>query len=168
MRHFFLLIASACLSGCSLPFVAGHDPYAPTGDTEVMREARGETVAIQPITTVPGSIWPGPMQKMPSMADLVKQEAGEAWAEMPNRPPSVPQVAPVVPPLPQAAKPNSPLSDTAITARDAYKTVLLPDGRSEIVVPNGNGTNTLILSDGHVEIVPEEPLSLRSGQEKGR
>jgi hypothetical protein len=35
-----------------------------------------------------------------------------------------------------------------------YQTTTSPNGGSAIVVPNGNGTSTIIHSDGHIETVP--------------
>ena len=35
----------------------------------------------------------------------------------------------------------------------AYRTVTLPDGTTGIIVPNGNGTSTIIRPDGSVETV---------------
>jgi hypothetical protein len=36
----------------------------------------------------------------------------------------------------------------------AYQTITLPNGMTAIVVPNGNGTSTIIRSDGTVQTVP--------------
>jgi len=70
---------------------------------------------------------------------------------------------------PQAATPNAPPparnpagqvlqtpSGPGVTTggTSGYQTITTPGGGSAIVVPNGNGTSTIIYSDGRIETVP--------------
>lgn len=71
-----------------------------------------------------------------------------------------------VPSAPRAAGPgNAPVAGTQpyqtpqgvgvpTGGTSAYQTITLPNGTTAIVVPNGNGTSTVIRSDGTVETVP--------------
>jgi hypothetical protein len=87
-------------------------------------------------STPPGSNQPG-LAKLPA----------------PTSPPPVN----TAPPAPNAAgqviqTPNGPGVTTGGTG--SYQTTTTPGGGSAIVVPNGNGTSTIIHSDGRIETVP--------------
>ncbi len=193
MRRFALLgLCAVSLSGCAFPFwdrtpfVTGSDPYAPRGDTENMRRARGQQIAVPTLNPAAGNMWPGPIPRTPSMADLVKQE-GQGQLQPPQRlegqppsptlppqssaapPPTVQPVQPYIPPVPEAAPPTSeapaaPSSGQVVQTPQgqgvttggtgAFKTLTMPGGQTGIVVPNGNGTSTVIMSNGQVQTVP--------------
>ena len=70
---------------------------------------------------------------------------------------------------PQAASPNAPPparnpagqvvqtpGGPGVTTggTSGYRTMTTPGGGSAIVVPNGNGTSTVIYSDGRIETIP--------------
>jgi hypothetical protein len=196
MRRLVLLgLCSLGLSGCAfkswqhLPFYAGSDPYAPTGESENMRRARGQTVVVPPLSQQAGNVWPGPVKPIPSMEDLVKQERSGQLPpveRLPGQPeaPAVPapesgvapppSVQPVVPYVPPAAPPaqapatpapppppsagpviQTPQGPAVVSGgTGAFKSVTLPNGTTGIVVPNGNGTSTIIYSNGQVQTVP--------------
>jgi hypothetical protein len=197
MRRLALIgLCTVSLTGCAFnswdrpPFFAGSDPYAPNGDTENMRRARGQPIAVQKLTPMAGNMWPGPVPETPSMADLVKQERGGQLPQLqplPGQPPSAtmppPQgslapppplhpVQPVVPPVPNYAKPGGPgvaagpqtgevvqtPQGPAVTSGGSgtFKTITLPNGQTGIVVPNGNGTSTIIMSNGQVQTIPSK------------
>ena len=166
-------------SGIHLPFVSGADPYAPTGTSETVRRVQGHASAAAPLRPTPGNVWPGPIKAQPTLETLEQQPM-----ELPNQPsppplprgsstppsalPPVPSV-PRVPPVPKTetgipAPSGGPSSATTIPTRDgqavpsggtgAYRTVTLPNGTTGVMVPNGNGTSTIIRADGSVETVP--------------
>ena len=194
MRRLALLgLCAMSLTGCSFsfwdrpPFVTGSDPYAPSGNTENMRRARGQTVAVQPIPSSGGNMWPGPIPKTPSLADLVKQESQgqlpslQSQAGQPPSPTIPPRSSAAPPPTVQLTRPNIPAppqvagpppepapsgpntgqvvqtpGGQAVVSggTNAFKTVTMPNGQTGIVVPNGNGTSTIIMSNGQVQTVP--------------
>ena len=192
-RSALLALCAVSLTGCGYhfwdrpPFDTGSDPYAPSGETENMRRARGQPVAVQTLSPASGNMWPGPIQKTPSMADLVKQESqGQLppMQQLPGQPPSptlppenravpstpVQPVEPNIPPVPQAGAPPAPEASSgpntgqvvqtpggpSVTTggTGAFKTLTMPNGQTGILVPNGNGTSTIIMSNGQVQTVP--------------
>jgi hypothetical protein len=72
--------------------------------------------------------------------------------------PSVPQANNPVPPAPRnpAGQVYQTPGGPAVTngGTGGYQTTTTPGGGSSIVVPNGNGTSTIIHSDGTIETVP--------------
>ncbi len=185
------------LSGCGYstwaepPFSTGSNPHAPVSSSENMRRAMGEVVEVQPLTTEPGDVWPGPLAPEPTLEDIEKQGlqsqperpvpgSPEFQNQPPNLPPAVrrgsstpppndvPGLAPLPPPTPpQATIPTPPgrspagqvyptLNGPAVTngGTSGYQTTTTPGGGSAIVVPNGNGTSTIIHSNGTIETVP--------------
>ncbi|MGH7043818.1 MAG: hypothetical protein ACREFY_17060 [Acetobacteraceae bacterium] len=180
MRRSALLgLLCLVLSGCGLqpPFVAGPDPYRPAGDSETMQRVEGQPTSVPTLRQAPGNVWPGPVPAEPTLESLERQQL-----QLPDQatPPPLPQESgsstppapaltpvPVVPPVPHVAgTPAAPATrpTRAFPVRggvavpsggtSAYQTVTLPNGTTGIVVPNGNGTSTIIRSDGSVETVP--------------
>ena len=183
MRRPALLPGLICLalSGCGLqvhpPFTAGADPYRPAGNSETLLRVEGHAPPAQPLRPAPGDVWPGPVPAVPTLESLEQEHL-----QLPNQPAPPPLPAargssvppaealpplPVVPPVPRVA--GSPSASArpgtqAFPVRGgmavpgggtaAYRTVTLPDGTSGIMVPNGNGTSTIIRPDGTVETVP--------------
>jgi len=86
MRPIALLSLALTLSGCGYktwwnpPFSGGYNANQPVGDSENMRWARGQEPSVEPITTEPGDIWPGPLKPPPTLADL------EASGELTSQP----------------------------------------------------------------------------------
>jgi len=72
-------------------------------------------------------------------------------------PPSAPRSVDTTPP---ARSPAGQVTSTpqgpGVTSggTNSYQTITTPGGGSAIVVPNGNGTSTIIHSDGKIETVP--------------
>jgi len=182
MRRLALLGLCVTLSGCGfsawhqLPFVAGHDPYLPTGDSENLRRAEGIPTVVEPLHTEPGNLWPPPPQAEPTLETL-EQQGGQLPNEAtpppvpPMRgsstpPPQPPPAPTVIPPVPEVAAPPAPPSPSSPTVQTpsgpgavsgtggGYKTITLPNGTTGIVVPNGNGTSTVIYSNGTVQTIP--------------
>ena len=161
----FPLLVLLALTGCTqvhFPFLAGHDPYAPAGTGETMRRVNGQPPAVPRLATAAGNVWPKPIKAVPTLETLEQQQL-----TLPNQPvappvpgsnatpvarlpgiPAVPRVAPT-PPFTTTGGAGIPTGGTS-----GYRTIHLHDGTSAIVVPNGNGTSTIIRADGSVETVP--------------
>jgi hypothetical protein len=104
----------------------------------------GQTEPSPPPQVSHGSSTP-PGSNQPGLAPLPRQHAVVA----PPRGPSVPP-----PPAPGQVvqTPSGPGVTTGGT--QGYQTMTMPGGGSAIVVPNGNGTSTVIKSDGSIETIP--------------
>lgn len=160
----------------------GAVPNEPAGSSETFLRIRGQTVTVPPLLPEPGNVWPTDIKPDPSLQDMEKQQAEEirrggasaagAPANGPN--PAVnrannadrglpPPVTPPPPPTglrsPTVNTPNGPSVD--VTGRGTgrgYRQLQSPTpGGSGILVPNGNGTSTLIGPDGSVQTVPTRP-----------
>ncbi len=179
-----LLTLAGCGGGFStwhdLPFTTGSNPNLPPGDSENMRRAMGEPATVEPLTPEAGDVWPGPIKPPPTLQDLESQ-SGQAAEPLPpvdsSTPPgsTQPGLAPLpsatpattspgrstTTGMPSAATPQpgqvyqtgrGPAVSTGGTAN--YQTITTPGGGQSIVVPNGNGTSTIIHPNGTVETVP--------------
>jgi hypothetical protein len=182
MRRLVLLGCCIILSGCDfpewhhLPFTASPDPYLPKGNSENVLRAQGLPVNVQPLTAEPGNVWPPPPAAEPTLESL-EQEGGQLPNEavpppvpaqrgsstpppLPAPPPtSIPEVPPVASPNAPAVVPppvvNTPSGPGAVSGGGGgYRTITLPNGTTGIVVPNGNGTSTVIYSNGQVQTIP--------------
>lgn len=95
-----------------------------------------------PLTTQPGSSVPIPNAPLPRLPSLVPQ--GSPGTQIPA-PPSNPAgrtiQSPTTPGVTSGGTPG-------------YQTTTTPGGAGAIVVPNGNGTSTVIYPDGRIETVP--------------
>jgi hypothetical protein len=202
MRRIALTCLCLALPGCAYntwwepPFSTGTNPNMPIDSSETMRRALGQQVEVQPLTTEPGDVWPGPMAPEPTLADIEKQGlqpqaerpvpgSPDFQNQQPTQPPNLPPppaargsstpppnnqqgLAPLPSPRPpQATNPTPPgrnpagqvyptLNGPAVTngGTGGYQTTTTPGGGSAIVVPNGNGTSTVIHSNGTIETVP--------------
>lgn len=118
-------------------------PNAPAGDSPNLRRAEGISANAPPILAEPGDVWPEKVPQVPTLTDLAKQP-----------------LTPLPPPLGlEKTNPNS-LGAQASPA-PAYSPALPAPGGAVlgvpaqgILIPNGNGTSTLILPDGSVKTVP--------------
>jgi hypothetical protein len=167
-----------------LPFTTGSNPNLPVSDGETMQRVMGNQVDVPVLTTEPGDVWPGPLPPEPTLQDLQQQATqplGERQYQGPGPTPPLPSRGSSTPPgssqpglapLPNATAPraNNPTpparnptgqvyqtpSGPAVTngGTSSYQTTTTPGGGSAIVVPNGNGTSTIIHSDGTIETVP--------------
>ncbi len=180
------LAMSGLLAGCTGTGVFfdhtfnsfGANPNAPAGSSEMFMRLRGEPVAITPLVPESGNVWPGPQKPDPTLQELEQQQnAAGAPAVVgggtdhqqprpanPQSPGSAPTV--VVPgPTPNGLiappRPGSNGSSLDVTGGQnipGYRQLQPrpPAGRG-ILVPNGNGTSTLIGPDGSVSTVPTKP-----------
>ena len=181
MRPIALLGLLLTLSGCvsstwwNPPFTTGYDPHLPIGDSANLRRVIGDRTAPEPLMPEPGDIWPGPLPPTPTLRDLQdNRPLGEQPAAT-QRGSSTPPASFVAPnpqprpaqssaftPIPQPGErnpagqayptPSGPAVTTGGTQN--YQSATTPGGGSAIIVPNGNGTSTVIHSDGRIETVP--------------
>lgn len=132
------------------------NPNRPQVDSPNVRRVMGAVVEVEPLQPEPGNVWPGPLPPAKTIADLQR----EAGVLVPADPP--PRAAPATPPSAAAAvaQPRGRVLQTpagpAVTTVGAngVETYSLPDGRSGIVMPNANGSLTLIGPDGTTQTVP--------------
>jgi hypothetical protein len=137
----------------------------------------GDASVAEPLVPEPGNIWPGPLPPTPSLLDIERETNPGIVSPQPSRgsstppgyaqpPLALPQITPPArgPGAPAAPPPardpsgriiQSP-SGPGVTGGGApgYQGTTTPGGGSAIVVPNGNGTSTIIHSDGRIETVP--------------
>jgi|tagenome__1003787_1003787.scaffolds.fasta_scaffold20902205_2 hypothetical protein len=196
------LILVLALSGCgystwwNLPFSGGYNPNRPNSESENMQRVLGDISTVEPMTTEPGDIWPGPLPPAPTLKDL---EATGGLTSQPEAPvPGSPMSRGIAGPLPSpnpskgsstpsgpnqpglaTPQPAPPLSSytspsaaapgrvpggqiiqtpggPAVTTGggSGYQTSTSPGGAQSIIVPNGNGTSTVIHADGRIETIP--------------
>jgi hypothetical protein len=144
MRLIALFATLLLLSGCGFgDFLSDthtfrSDPNSPLGNSENMRRVEGQVVDVTPLQTEPGNVWPGPV---PSLSDLQREQGGAI----------APELNPGLGGRPgQGNPPRAPLGNVPGTgAGDAN-----PPGDGSVVVPNGNGTSTVIEPDGSVRTIP--------------
>ncbi len=187
MRSYALLATVLLLSGCSgfgkfiddTVTLPGANPEAPTGNSETMQRVRGNVVvASTPILPQGENIWPSRPPALPTLSQVANDEKGfslsdygrAAGADVSTS--SHDKVGLNV---------SSDFPDNAAIAAGASKQIKegvtnfseggLPDhiednankymekGQSQpIIVPNGDGTNTVISPDGVVSTVPDSKL----------
>ena len=148
MWRIALVSLTLTLTGCAYhtwwnpPFSTGHDPNVPIVDSVNSSRVMGRDVAVTPLKTEPGDIWPGPLPPPKTLQDLEKSTPTGAQPEAPTpgsplsrrgNPLTAP--LPAAPPGTEAPAPGQPQ----------------PDRR--IIVPNGNGTSTVIYPDGRIETI---------------
>ena len=171
MRRFALL-SCLLMSGCGFGHFAhdtltlpGVNPNSPRNDSENMRRVRGQNVAIIPIETEPGNVWPGKEPPEPTLEDIQREQNKTSETLQKNAPkPTLPFTIPVPgakPALPGApAAPGGtvllPTGPGVVTGgTNTYRTLTTPGGGgNSIVIPNGNGTSTVIGPNGSVTTVP--------------
>lgn len=170
------------------------NPNLPAGANETLLHSQGKELALDPLLTEPGNIWPAPAPLDPTLADVqrlqnlqeqqLNPQGQQALPTNPAEPGPVPrgsstppgavQTVPAVPPAPaphgQRSSPpaaTAPLPPPVIPTPSGplinngplgvpggVGTATSPRGGQNIVVPNGNGTSTVIAPDGTVTIVP--------------
>jgi hypothetical protein len=163
----------------TMPFSSAPNP--PIGDSENLRRVRTEPATVPPLQPEAGNVWPGPPPPEPTLADIQRQTNPLPPPNLtPVLPPgssTPPQPVPNTVPgaVPNAQRGSAPALDSgagaaagtgfvqtprgpaAITGGTPhYQTTAPPPGGTAggILVPNGNGTSTLIGPDGSVSTVP--------------
>jgi hypothetical protein len=174
MRRFATLSLTLMLAGCgyqtwsSPPFSTGNLPYAPTGDSENLMRAKGVDVDVPALTPQAGDVWPGPLPPTPTLQDLEQQgnlthgSSTPPGSNQPTLEPLPQQQAikpfrpPQLPPPPATGQVVQTPGGPGVTSggTSGYQTLTMPGGGTAIVVPNGNGTSTIIKSDGTIQTIP--------------
>ncbi len=153
MRRIALLSLTTLLTGCnhypllSAPFATGSNPNLPLTDSVNMSRVQGREVAVTPLKTEPGDIWPGPLPPPRSLQDLERQ-GGTGIPAAPARGSPLDRAgkSTLTAPLPGGAPGAAPGGGGAMLGA--------PEGDRRIIVPNGNGTSTVIHPDGRIETIP--------------
>lgn len=175
------VMLSGCQQYVSSPFVGfggfirdthtfTSNPNMPPGSAENIRRVQGQQVAADPLLTEPGNIWPGPPKAEPTLEDIIQQQQPDQTGGQPpgGSAPMTPQGAePTRPPagLPINAAPGNAAPGNAAPGNAAHGsapsasapsvgTKPAPSGGTSIVVPNGNGTSTVIAPDGSITTIP--------------
>ena len=155
-------------------------PNRPVGDSDNMRRVMGEPSTSEPLVPEPGNVWPGPLPPEMTLQDIQRtndQEMLKPGEEMNLRSPrasstpsaALPQqpiqngqrVQPIPQTMPSNAQPaprdptvQTPSGPAILGNNGSVQTYTDPRGNTGIVIPNGNGTSTLIAPDGSVQTVP--------------
>jgi hypothetical protein len=158
------------------------DPNGPVSSSENFVAARHGTKSVEPpvMLTEAGDIWPGPTQTVPTLKDLQKQQTAEINSEGTSNAGPALAPLPALPSLPGYEISNQEPGNPApgglftggmlglpggghVTSRYGNPNVhgagmpppdeqTMPNGN--IVVPNGNGTSTVISPTGKVTTMP--------------
>ncbi len=178
MRRSALLASVLLLSGCSgsgfwryeqdgftLP---GANPNMPAGSSENYLRARHANLTDpKPLLTEAGDIWPGPSQPVPTLKDLQKQQSAEISGGANGAGPNLAPL-PALPSLPGYEISQQERGNPAPPVIFPGNTVPTMNGRvplqgdqgykggasGNIIVPNGNGTSTVISPTGQVTTIP--------------
>jgi hypothetical protein len=156
-------------------------PNRPVGDSDNMRRVMGEASTSEPLLPEPGNVWPGPQPPDMTLSDIQRANNGEdilkPGEEMNLRsprgsstPPGVIGTGPIqngqrVQPSPQTLPSNAqpaprdptiqtPSGPAVLRNNGSVSTYTDTTGNTGIVIPNGNGTSTLVAPDGTVQTVP--------------
>ncbi|MGD0432423.1 MAG: hypothetical protein ABSA58_15175 [Acetobacteraceae bacterium] len=148
MRRIVLVSMTMTLSGCGYstwwnpPFSSGSNPHLPLTTSVNMERVLGSGVAVTPLTTEPGDIWPGPLAPPKTLQDLEQESPASMQPVAPSRgSPLSRGINPLLAPVPNGTPGSTPETPNPPTDR-------------RIIVPNGNGTSTVIYPDGRIETIP--------------
>jgi hypothetical protein len=172
MRQYALIGLVLLLSGCSGAYDFFMDTHTyiwnsnrPIADSENIRRVRGLAPQLPPVTPEPGNVWPGPIPPEPTLSDLEKDTTplgGQVSPDTTNpQTPAAPdhrQPRPAPGGVSTLLPPSSPPgTGSAVGPSRAQGRVDPASGQGRngaIVVPNGNGTSTIINPDGSITTVP--------------
>lgn len=159
------------------------NPNRPTIDSPNARRVMGAEVVADPLETEAGNIWPGPLPPARTMSDLQREFGGTLPPiDAPNprgsssspspgvtspgatppgaTPAALPGARPIAPQPAVQLVPGSRVlqtpggAATTVIGSNGVETFTLPGGRTGIVMPNANGTLTLIGPDGTTQTIP--------------
>ncbi len=156
----------------------GANPNRPTGSSETYAKVRHkETAPVEsppPLLTQAGDVWPGNPKPVPTLRDLQRQQSvalganglgsnTPVLAPLPplpvlpgfETPPQLPSEPPPEPSFPnqRVTTPSGPPMHFG-TPQNYRGVPGGANGRESIVVPNGNGTSTVIGPNGEVSTIP--------------
>jgi hypothetical protein len=113
-----------------------------------MGRVMGQGVAVTPLTTEPGDIWPGPLPPPKTLQDLEREAPAGAQPAAPTKGSPLNRAGnPLLAPLPNGTPGTPP--DASVPPGQGQ-----PQADRRIIVPNGNGTSTVIYPDGRIETIP--------------
>jgi hypothetical protein len=144
------------------------NPNAPAGNSEMFQRLRGEPIDVTPLVPEAGNVWPGPQKPDLTLQEIEQQQQGPAAAATvgpadrrvphPQGSSSPAVVQPTSPPNligpPQHTPGGTSLDVTGGQNIPGYRHMQTPPSGRGILVPNGNGTSTLIGPDGSISTVP--------------
>jgi hypothetical protein len=152
------------------------NPNRPVVDSPNARRVMGAVDQPEPLETEPGNVWPGPLPPARTMSDMQREMGSLPPIDAPRGgSASPPPVVTLPAPRPLATPPqgNQPPGQPAAAAApggrvlqtpggpavttiggNGVETFTLPSGRTGIVMPNANGTLTLIGPDGTTQTIP--------------
>ena len=157
-------------------FALRSNPNQPLLDSPIARRVMGAEVAVIPLEAEPGNVWPGPVPPAKTIADLQREQGQAAPIDAISPRGSAPAAparanppaafAPIAPPSPAPVAvqpaiaprgrvlqtPGGPATTTI--GGNGVETFIMPSGRTGIVMPNANGSLTLIGPDGTTQTVP--------------
>jgi hypothetical protein len=138
-----------CIVIASLTITLGGCGYnLPNTNSVNMTRVLGQGVAVTPLTTEPGDIWPGPLKAPKTLEDLERESPGSMQPEAPTKGSPLSRGAnPLLAPVPSTAPGAQPDTSSAPAPGQTQA-----DRR--IIVPKGNGTSTVIYPDGRIETIP--------------
>ena len=148
-------------------------PNRPAIDSANARRVTGTEEEVEPLQPEPGNVWPGPLPPPRTMSDM-QREMGNPLPPIdapaprgsssppPPLPPATatpprataPTLPPPVPTAPTSRVLQTPQGPATTTiGGNGVETFTLPSGRTGIVMPNANGTLTLIGPDGTTQTI---------------
>ena len=174
MRRLGLLGIGLLLGGCSglghffhdTATLPGQNPNATTGSSENLLRSRGQDPAAAPIVPEPGDVWPGPPQPLPTLSD-VSRNGGELSGGLGGN--TLKSGGSMSLGEQQAIHDGAPLDDSGFSgggglaasvpdpAAAFHQQHAAPSSNGDIVIPNGDGTSTVISPDGSVKTVKGTP-----------
>ena len=157
------LVSLTMLSGCGYhtwwnpPFSTGYSPNTPVTNSVNMSRVKGDDVAVTPLRTEPGDIWPGPLPPPKTLQDLERQTPTSSQAPVRGSP--LERAGnPLLAPLPNGTPNGTPGAAASGPGGGNAATTQTAPGQPpvdrRIIVPNGNGTSTVIHPDGRIETIP--------------
>jgi len=153
------LVSLTMLSGCGYhtwwnpPFTTGYSPNTPVTNSVNMSRVKGRDVAVTPLTTEPGDIWPGPLPPPKTLQDLERQSPMGSQAPAKGSP--LDRAGnPLLAPVPSGTAGSTTDSVQGVNPAAPTPQQGQPQADRRIIVPNGNGTSTVIYPDGRIETIP--------------
>jgi hypothetical protein len=156
MRRIALVSLTLMLGGCGYntwwnpPFSTGTNPNLPVTNSVNMGRVMGQGIAVTPLTTEPGDIWPGPLPSPKTLQDLERQGPIGSQPVAPTKGSPLDRAGnPLLAPLPSGTPGGTTSGAPPVSPAPGQPQ---PDRR--IIVPNGNGTSTVSYPDGRIETIP--------------
>jgi hypothetical protein len=162
MRGCALLLLPLILSGCGFgDFLSDtHGPHAnpnlPLGASENIERARGIPSLEEPLEPEPGNVWPGPIRPPPMMGELQPLEKLSPSYQLPPL-----QMPPLSSPGAAPARPGGQSKGGAAPSAGVSSSNIPPGA---IVIPNGDGTSTVIMPDGTIRTITTPPTKQGAGK----